>query len=634
MDNFENVGLDSFFGGQSQDKQLGTKNQFYYSRHADFRKTPSNLSVLPAPARTDGGIVTDLIQDGDQINSGVRYWLGDAGNVYKTTTAGVWSPVGQVGQNGGAGLVYRSDVDHIYITGTSKLSRISRMTTAGTFEQNWFQRGVSTSTTCTKSGGTNTYAPPTAVSENTTDKRSFTSDIEPIYQLGIRVISKGTGDWTLTLHDDANNSLGSVTITNANLTNSVVNYFVFSTAVRIQRGKSGAGSALTYHFHITSTVADGTLATTTANSLVDCDMELWANALVSSRNGLHPIINFSNFTLIGNGNYVALYEPLQDSPTTADFDRHRLTVPTGFEVCGFAQKNLLCIVGIEKRSTSGEFQEGALLFWDGDAEKFNDFYPVPEGSPESLFSEKNIARYIAGGAIYRILGTDSVVKERTFRNTDSEYSGTSDITHAPPHGMTVRRGILLIGYPWSTTNQSLEHGVYSIGSVSEQYPNSFGFSYTTSNGNILNNGSNNLRIGMVKNYGDTLYISWRDDSAVPHTYGMDVVNNSSAPAVDFQIETLEFNDKRPYGHKNAGYIIATFDTLPAGVSLLLKYKIDDDANWTYSEAITSGVNYTMTVKKQFYRIKFGMDGTVGATTPNISSLYLFYDPQKKQRPGS
>jgi hypothetical protein len=615
------------------DPKLGTKSQFYYGRHLDHRKRPSQFTVLPAPSQTDSNTVKDLVLDFTQINSGVRYAIGDTGYIYKVTTAGAWSVLDTLGENSGGGIEYRSDVDHIYISGTNKVSRIKRMTTLGTPEPDWFKNGISGSATCFKTGGANTYTTLAAVSENTQDKRSFTSDIEPLYQLGVKVVSKGSGDWTLTLHDDANNSLGTVTITNANLTNGRVNYFVFSTPIRIQRGDAGGGSALTYHFHITSTVADGTVQTTTASTLADCDMELWANALVSTQNGLHPMMSFINQTLIGNGRYLASYEPLQDSPTTADFNRHRITLPPGYEVCGVAQKNLLAIIAAEKRSTSGEFQEGALFFWDGVSQTYNDWYPVPEGSPESLFNHKNIARYIAGGALYRIDGTDQVAKEWTFRTTDSEFSGVSDVTHAPAHGMTVRRGILLMGYPYSTTNQSLEHGVYSLGAISEQYPSSFGYSYTTSNGNILNNGSNNLRIGCVKNYGDTLYISWRDDSKTGQKYGVDIVNNSSAPASDAQIQTLYFDDNRAYSYKRAGNIIVAYDTLPADCSIKIKYKIDGDTDWNYSESITAGTMYSFSVERLFQSITFGLDLVVGTTSPATQSLHLFFDPMLGTKPG-
>lgn len=628
MQNQDSVGLQKFFGGQSIDRKYGSVAQFNYSRRVDFRKNPGQFSILPGTAKTSGAVVTDLVEAMEQVPSGIRYALGDAGNVYAISTAGVWSTKGVLGENGGAGATYRADVDNLYLTGSTKVSRIKLIGGAATFEQNWFQRGKSTDSDCYKTGGANTYTLPVTINETPTDMRTFVSDIEPFYSIKVLCIAKGTGTWTLTLHDDANNSLGSVSITTGNMVSNALNEFVFSSAVRALVSPNGR----TYHYHLTSTVADGTCATTTASSLADCDMELWANALVDTVNGQHPMTNFTNLTLIGNERYVASYEPLQDSPTTADFQRHRLTLPPGFEVCGFAQKNLLCIIGAEKRSATGEFQEGMLFFWDGISQTYNDFYPVPEGAPESLFSHKNTAYFIAGGALYRIRGSDQPIKVRTFRNTDSELSGTSDVTHAPVNGMTVRRGILLIGYPFSTTNTSLEQGVYSYGAISEEYPESWGFSYTMSPGSYINTGSNNLRIGMVKNYGDTLYISWRDDTAAPTKYGVDIVNNSSSPASDFTLESLYFDNNMPYKRKTALKTIATFNALPEGCSVRLKYRNDRDSTWLYSEYATAGATYiVLDGGDDYYGIEFGIEGIVGSTTPEILSLYHFFDPNNAQR---
>lgn len=632
-DNFEPVGLSAFFGGMSVDNKLGSSSQFYYGRHLDFRKNPSTLSVLPGPRRADNGIVNDLAQDMTQLPSGIRYALGNLGGLYKVTTAGDWSDT-NIGENGGAGIIYRADVDHMYMTGQTKIARLARANTAPNEQFNWFTDGPSTCTTCTKSAGPQTYTLPTAITESKINQRLFTSDIDPISRLAVYLKVKGTGDWTLTLHDDANTVLGTVTITNSNLVTGK-NYFRFSTPVRIQRGDNGAGSALTYHFHLTSTVADGTVSTTTSNSLEDCDMELWGSALVTTQNALHPVINFSNLTLFGNGRYVAAYEPLQDNPQmNLDYTPHRLTFPPGFEVCGFAQKNLMVVIGVEKRSTTGEFQEGALFFWDGISDTYIDWWPVPEGSPESLFSSENTVYYVANGVLYQIQGTDQPIKLRTIRNTDSEFSNAVDNTHSYPNMMTVRRGILLVGYPSYTTVQTLEHGVYSYGSISREYPVSFGFSYTTSNGNILNNGSNNLRLGMVKSYGDVLYISWRDDSVSPHTYGVDIVDNFSTPATAFSFQPLLFDDGRAYAYKNSGYMIATFDPWPSDATLTLKYKLDNDSDWTYStQSPASGDQYiVIPVDRRFLVANYGFDGTAVATTPSINSFYMWVDPLSNERP--
>jgi len=106
----------------------------------------------------------------------------------------------------------------------------------------------------------NTYTPPVAISELAADKKSFTPSStfkSRVYKIAVYVVSKGTGDWTLTLHDASNNLLNSATILNANLTDNAFNYF--------QVPYDWISGAL--HFHVTSTVADGTLKANTATDL-------------------------------------------------------------------------------------------------------------------------------------------------------------------------------------------------------------------------------------------------------------------------------------------------------------------------------------------------------------------------------
>lgn len=629
------IGLNRFFGGQATDKEMGSTAQFYDSRSLNFRAVPSSFTLLPKPRNADGGVVVDLVQDVILLNTGEKYAVGDRGYIYKVATNGVWSVKGQMLENdSGGSLLYRSDLDHVYVPGVNTIARIKRVSTDDVYEPTWFTYVTSTCSTCTASGGTNTYTTPIAISESTEHKRAFTTDIEPLHSIGVLVDTKGTGNWTLTLHDDVNNTLATSTISNASLSQGNINYFTFSTPIDVQRGDRGQGSALTYHYHITSTVADGKVTTTTINSLTDCDMSLRAYPLKTTKNGLHPTMNFLNYGLIGNGRYVVAYEPLQDNPTTADYEQHRLTLPPGFEVCGFAQKNLMAIIAAEKRADSGEVQEGALFFWDGTSTTWNDFWLTPEGSPEAIFSHQNVTYYIAGGALYRMRGSDQPIKIRTFRNTESIYSNNADSTHVYPNMMTVRRGVLLIGYPSYTTNVNLEHGVYSLGAITREYPESFGFSYNISTGSELNTGSNNLKIGTVKNFGDTLYISWRDDDAAPQHHSVDVVDNSSVPAATGRIETLVFDDERPYAYKRAGYIISTFEPLPTDTTLKVKYRIDEETSWTYGAAAVEGDKHiVMPIDKTYRSIAFGVDLTCdGATSPEVKSITLFTDLQVNERP--
>lgn len=632
----EYPGLQSFVAGESQDRKYGTKYQYYIGHHIDVRKASSGFSVLPGTSKASGNVVTDLIQDITQVTNGTRYALGDSGNVYRITPAGVWSKIGNIGEAGGAGIEYRSDVDMIYITGQTKIARIKFANTSPVLDVNWFRFGISTATTCTKNGGAATYNLPLAISEVPTDTRTFVTDIEPIYQIGIKVSTKGTGNWTLTVHDDANNVLGSVTLANANIIEGQINYFVFSTALRAivssNNFTSTSTGGRTYHYHVitSATTTPATLVTTTAGSMADCDMQLWATALVPTVNSFHPIANFANLTLFGNERYVAAYEPLQDNPTTSDFFRHRLQTPPGYEVNGIAQLDLYAGFTAEKRSTSvlQDFQDGKMLLWDGIQTTYNRYYDIPEGSPESLYAHKNVLYMEAGGKLYISSGGQPKDKWQ-FRNTDSEYSGVADATRLNPHMMTVRRGVLLVGYPTSTTNINLEHAVFGYGRKNDGYPVSFTTNYNISTGTAYNDGSNNLRLGMVKNYGDTLYISWRDGNS----YGVDVVNNLSPPAGTFDIELLQFDDNEPFKEKRAKRALAVFDDLPIGVSVRMYYIINNDGNKVYStadgtDAVTGGYVTQVNIPLQFRTLSVGLEGVItGTTSPFCRFIGMVVDPQ-------
>lgn len=107
----------------------------------------------------------------------------------------------------------------------------------------------------------NTYTPPVAISEVATELQTFVPTKVKLSRIGIYIASKGTGNWTLTVHDSGNVVQGAQTIVNASLTNNAWNYFMVPQNLIIWG---------TYHFHVTSTVADGTMKVNTASDLETC----------------------------------------------------------------------------------------------------------------------------------------------------------------------------------------------------------------------------------------------------------------------------------------------------------------------------------------------------------------------------
>ena len=607
--------LKRFDGGWSPDLQIGPANSFAYSRSIDFRKKPSQLSVLPQPATEGDGVIVDLIQNTVMDLAGKMYAIGDQGWFYRRQTNGIWSSEGKL-TDGNFGLSYRSDVDKIFVASSKTISEYSPVSNNPTLSED--KLGESASTVGTLTGGTRTYPLPTTISESVSNYQEFTSDIEPLSKIRVQVADGGTGDWTLTLHDAANNSLATSTVTNANIVDGRYLDFTFTTQVRIYVKPN----ARTYHFHLTSTVADGTVYCSTGGNLNTADFTVYADRLIDTKNGMHPIATFLQYELIGNGNYLAVWEPLSDDPSNLEFLRHKLRFPAGLEVCGIARYQEYAAIACEKTTDSGDAQEGYIFFWDGLSSTYNFFMTIPEGAPYSLHEHKDILRYIAGDAEY-IYSGGSPYKIRTLPNTDSEYSDATDRTTTYPYMATVRRGVHLQGWPSYTTNQSIEHGVYSYGANNKDFNDCFGYNYTLSTGTLTNT-SGNLRIGHVKNYGDTLFVSWRDGSE----YGLDTVTNSSNPASSATWESLFFDNGKPFKDKVGSYVIVCCEPLPSGVTLSPKYRTSIDGTWQSTDFSTENITEArIPINPTRYRsIQFGFDLAItGTESPVITSISLVYD---------
>lgn len=636
-----------FTGGIATDLKVGMANSFAYSQSLDFRKSPSQLTLLPATRREDANTVTDLLQNEVMTKDGTIYAMGDAGKIYRRSTTGVWSTIGAT-EAGGYGMVYRSDQDSIYMAGQTTVSMINPVSGVATLSPSFFGTSKSTYNNSTLAGfnvnadqttGTKTTAISTTYVEGApTQLRYFQSDIAPIKKIALRIASRGTGDWTVVVHDGLNNLLGTSTVTNANLVNNQFNDFTFTVPIVI----NVAPAAQTYHIHVTSTVADGAVYSTATNDLSTCDFELYADRLMTTTNGMHPMDVIQQFIVIGNGRYLSVWEPLgTPEPSNSEWQRHKLVFPPEYEVCGIARTNEYVAIACENPITGTEDpQSGIIFFWDGLQTGYNFYIPIPEGAPYGIKCYKNTLYYQAGGAWYALAPFSDAEpqKIRTLPGGENTYNVNNNDTKVYPYASTVRNGTVLMAWPSVTTNTTIPFGVYSYGRVDVNFPNSFGYSYLLSTGSTTYSGSNNLTIGMVQNFGDTLHISWRDDQH--GGYGVDVVDASSTLPEFATWESLIFDNGYVGKEKQADYVDCTWVTpLPAGVEISLKYSINRGA-WIESERYSAtstwldGDGYTRlsigssTEQGRFYEVQTGINvycQTGLNESPVITSNTLVYD---------
>lgn len=635
-----------FEGGIAIDVKVGIKNSSAYLQSFDFRSSPSQLTPNRAPTREDNGVVTDLIQNEVMTKDGTIFAIGSKGNFYKRTTAGVWSVEANLSP-GFFGLDYRQDADAIYITHGTTASLYTGISTANPI-MNPSYYNISQVTTDNSAaegfnvnpndfstvGGATTYTLPTTINEGPTNLRYFQSDIEPINKISIFFQGAApAGNVTLTLHDGLNNVLATSTILAANIKPNTWNDFVFATQVRIYI----LPNARTYHFHLTDSVgSDAFVSCDTQQDLSTADMQLWADRFVLTKNGMHPMQRFLQYEMMGNGNYLSIWEPISDPPTNAEWQRHALVFPQEYEVCGLAQNNEFILIAAEKNtSTSQTPQAGVLFFWDGISSTYNYDVPIPEGSPYGLFTYKNVAYYYAGGSWWSISSpTTEPVKLRNFPTASSGVAANVPITVYPYAG-TVRNGVALMAWPSKTTNTNVKFGVYSWGQTDTNFPNSFGYDYVISTGSQNYSVSNNLQIGMVQAFGDILHISWQD--TLNGGYGIDVVTSASnfAPTAIWQGLIIDNN----YAAKQkTGNYVECYYSIPAGVTITLGYSINRGA-FVQSQAYSTTnlwegrigyakFNISDSGGGRFYEIQpqVTMNTSQGVTiTPAIYMNSLMYD---------
>lgn len=684
------INTEYFQGGISVDPKLAVANSFYQSQNLDFRSKPSQISVLPG-TRQIASNLNDLITAFDQDLNGVRWGVGTLGGLYKINTSNVISKVAQLTENGSAGLLYNQVTDQLYIPGQTSVSMYGQVTSGNTgnpnYKPNQFgisasqgngtvniynpdtgfydgnngvrndaasinQTGITNSNAQVTTYSTLTYSLPTTISEASTDLCFFAPDIEPFHSIDVYIATKGTGNWTLTLHDSSNNALAAVTVTNANLTSNAYNKFTFGKQIRAIVNASQTGTSAAYHFHLTSSVSSdtATAGTITASDLSSVDFLLYAYRLIQTANGWHPTALFTGggFPLlcIGNGQYLSTYNFGNDSnPTNYQWSRHALYFKPGYEVCGMTTNNQYLVIAAERRSTNAgrSFQDGILYFWDGTTNSPNFTIDVPMGAPYGIYTFNNVTYFICGGSLFAWSGGQTVIKVRNIGYQNTDYLNAIDTTIVNPNMMTTRYNLLMMGIPSSSTNTNLTYGIYSWGTVELTFPNSFGLSYTLSNGYLYNNtnGVSNLQIGAIQNFVDSMYISWSYTLGGQTYYGLDLLDNYSTPASNFSWQSLIYDGGSRYKSKKALRLKLTFLPLPANTTLTLQYSLDrkafvsSDPSGSNSYLATTGDTSLLVEfdNMRFFEFQYGFFGTCSSsatTQPVITSIALEVDPLESE----
>jgi len=578
-------------------------NSCRFLKNLNIHEDPSYVTLARKATKVSGTTVDGLVHWMEDASPWAtdRYFFAVNGDVYKETEAGVWSDVFTAAGSDGEGLKVFDD--YLYYAARRTIGRYGILSGTPAHSADFLSDGTTNLDQSADGTGATDYTPPIAINEGATHRNTITPTRDPIENIVINVDVVGTGDWTLTLHDSNNKTIGSKTIANGSMSTGDVT-FTFASPLRVVIDNQ-------YHYHVTSTVADGGVDTGEDEDL-EASYFLEHNGILINTK-FHQMEEFLNFLVILNERYIAKWDQ-------ATYEPNFITLAAGYEARTLAKFNEFLVIGAFKGKNVQGAEEARLYFWDGIETTFNYFTDCKVGGPNALInSEGNLTGvYGSDGSMY--LGNEPFQKivDGVPKLTKGKY------VKVAPGAITNYKGRTLVGIAYSNDDgTNFENGVYEYGHQHEQIPQSFSFPFTISTGNTK---STNIWIGMVKTVGDDLYISWRDSDGA--TYGVDKIALGDDASASGLWESLIFDGGDPDKYMLPMNLVITFEPLTAGQSVTPKYKLDRAASFTTGTA-ASTVGDTRVECPIYTRCKELEVGFNLASTSNtfikVTSVKLEYD---------
>lgn len=620
--------ISKFSGGISSSLKSGLPNSFRFAKHLDIFSDDDSVTLLPKPVKDSGSVVNAVVRcmvTALPYSTTDRWAYDHAGHIY-SITSNTWTDrhtnAATTAQGQGL-LVFQNYLYYAASTAIGRGGLLSAGAAAVTYNDDYLNDGVFNLDLSETASG-QTYAVPAAISETSVNRQTIVPTKDPLKTIQVYVSAKGTGNWTVTLHDVNNVNLGAATVANASLTNSAMNSFSLTTAARINIGDS-------YHFHVTSTVADGTLQTGTVNDLETAQFKTFFGILIAD-DDFHPMVQHTNgvggTVIIGNNNYLAELVP------GVSYDPNKIQIEPGFSIRGITRENEFIVAYARKGTDATTFDEGRLYYWDGIQPYYNYSKPVEAGVPNAILNYKNRLLSVVGSKAILTLGTEPF---KTIQSIPSIPRGKTIEVLPTATAVYQNRAHIGVG-AFGTATSGLIQGVYEFGNQSDR-----AVSYTSVSSEVLNfaysisPGDETgivMAIGCVASFGSDLYISWESEAA---TYGVDRVSIGNDPAATGSYESLIDDDVQgkqgfssmPQHQKESQRLIIRYLTLPTGCTVTPKYKLDRAASWSYGTGTDIGVAGStfcvMDINQRYYEIEYGFDLVATTGYPTILSLTHEFD---------
>lgn len=640
------LSITNWSDGRSNNRKEGPTNSFGDSQAVDFRSDPSSLTVLPRAVKESGTVITSEITQFERLPNGDVYAAG-GNKVYKrvknaANSLGVWSVESLItGISKVTSMIYRTDNDTLYMPDAYKVHTVSTVSGTRVFNLDKIVQLIDAN--IDDPDATAVAAATTGPSlTDVTKFASYQPGGDELMSVSVKpVTAPGASNWRVKIYDQLNTL---VATSNAIVASSIVvntfTTFTFPSPVKLK----AKPNALTYKIVVEDDANAGTVRTQVSG---DMSTMLFKTRVRPLQDVPHPAIQFLQYNVFGNGNKVAVYEPLSNEPTTREFNPNRIVIPSEYEIIGFATgyQEYLAIAAYKKVSADygGQFgqggTEGIMFFWDGTSTTYNFYEKIPEGAPESIYGYKGALFYVASGVQYVWAGGRPVPLNR-FPGVDkfkSDHGHSEDVylQAAPFNASAVYKGILVTGFPYLSVNDNIKQGVYSFGSNHRDYNDGFSYDYLPSHGST---GFQYASVGTppvpmsgitcLKTVGANLLVAWKHAASGVATYGVDVIKDSNPPAPFAYVEERIFDGMTSYKEKNAIQHIVTHAQLPEDTSIDLKYRINRAGDFIDGGADKKFINTDedihktiLNVDKHFKEIELRIEFTSGDTIDKRPEIY-------------
>lgn len=593
-------------GGVADSKYSGIKNSNARLIGWDIHSEPGLLKVNQKMTKISGSTVTELCKVVVACSNNIRYWFSATSGKIWQEKAGVFTLVLTLGNLTGitagvSALAAAEYQGYLYWATQNFIGRIPLATADGVSnwgsyaDRYWAELNLDQTI-----GGTgNTYTAPVAISETATNRQTFVANKTPLESIKMQTGAKGTGDWTMTVHDSSNNIIATKTIVNGTMLTGI-NIFQPSATSVLTPGNS-------YHVHFTSTVADGTVVTSVAADLEGALLSIYTTSDAS----YHPMQEVNLVLYVGDKNLVHQVD-------SGIFTQAALDIESQYRVSALGKMGTDLLVGTIIASSVSKCE---IFRWNTWSVSFTNSDTVYEPGINSFLQADNYIIINAGlaGNLYSYNGQSL----EFYKKIPGTYTPTAQAI-IYPYATDLFNGFLPIFGVSNVQGDPCNQGIWSLGRHSRNYPTVLNLDFLTSNvdGNNYNILSG-LVIGAIVVVGQDIYMSW----SYNNTYGIDQLDYSNKiihPILETRVMSPLLG-----GFTTFTEFIATYEaSLPANTSIAFKYGKNGLAADTGTDIIAINDSDRVQVKADGSRLdartlQLRMEATAsGNNAPEIQELII------------